>query len=144
MLRRRVLRQGLRRSVGRYAAVTGPDPQRIDTLSSQIDFAPTLFALLNWSYESDFYGRDILAMEAGNGRALLGTYQNLGLLEHDTLTELKPFRKAESFHVDLRSGEQNRSADDEEVRLDAIAYYQTAAEQYDAYVASRSDGPRDN
>ena len=113
------------------------EPQRIDTLSSQIDFAPTLFALLNWSYESEFYGRDILAMEADNGRALLGTYQNLGLLEHDTLTELKPFRKAETFHVDLQSGEQNRSEDDDEVRLDAIAYYQTAADQYDAYVASQ-------
>lgn len=115
------------------------EPQRIDTLSSQIDFAPTLFALLNWSYESEFYGRDILAMEAGDGRALLGTYQNLGLLEHDTLTELKPFRKTESYRVDQQSGEQIRSEDDENVRLDAIAYYQTAADQYDAYVAGHSD-----
>jgi len=120
------------------------NPQRIDTLSSQIDFAPTLFALLNWSYGSEFYGKNILAMEAEDGRALLGTYQDLGLLQHDTLTELKPFRKSESYRVDLRSGEQTRSQDSDSHRLDAIAYYQTAADQYDAYVESRSDGPRSN
>lgn len=120
------------------------EPQRIDTLSSQIDFAPTLFALLNWSYGSEFYGKNILALEADDGRALLGTYQNLGLLEHGTLTVLKPFRKAESYRVDQRSGEQIRSEVDDNVRLDAVAYYQTAADQYDAYVARRSDDSRNN
>ena len=32
-------------------------PQRIDKLSSQIDVAPTLLALLNWNYESKFFGK---------------------------------------------------------------------------------------
>jgi len=116
------------------------EPRRINTLGSQIDFAPTLFALLNWSYESEFYGKNIFAMEAGDGRALLGTYQNLGLLEHGMLAVLKPFRNSESYRVDLRSDEQTRSEDDDSVRLDAIAYYQTAAGQYDAYVARHSEG----
>lgn len=114
------------------------EPQRIETLSSQIDFAPTLFAILNWSYQSEFYGKNILAMDANAGRALLGTYQHLGLLKHNTLTELKPFRKSETYRVDSQSGQQIRVADDDNIRLDAIAYYQTAADQYDAYVASRS------
>jgi phosphoglycerol transferase MdoB-like AlkP superfamily enzyme len=119
-------------------------PQRVDTLSSQIDYAPTLFALLNWSYGSEFYGKNILAMQPRDGRALLGTYQDLGLLKNDSLTVLKPFRKAESYHVDIRSGEQSLAASDNEARLDAIAYYQTAADQYEAYVAGRNDGPRLN
>lgn len=120
------------------------EPRRVDALSSQIDLAPTLFALLNWSYGSEFYGKDILAMEADDGRALLGTYQNLGLLEQNTRTELKPFRRIESYRVDQRTGEQFRSDDDDDGRRDAIAYYQTAADRYDAYVASRADGPRNN
>jgi len=120
------------------------EPQRIDTLSSQIDYAPTLFALMNWSYRSEFYGRDILAMDAKDGRALLGTYQILGLLNQDTLTELKPFRKTESYIVDRRSGAQIHSESDDNHLLDTIAYYQSAADQYDKYAAHRNDKPRDN
>jgi len=120
------------------------EPQRIDTLSSQIDFAPTLFSLLNWSYGSEFYGKNVLAMDKSNGRALLGTYQNLGLLKNDTLTELKPFRKTASYRVDRQTGEQTRIDDDGAGVLDTISYYQTAADQYDAYLKRDTDGPRNN
>lgn len=120
------------------------EPQRIDTLSSQIDFAPTLFSVLNWSYDSEFYGKNILDMEQGDGRALLGTYQNLGLLKNDTLTELKPFRVTESYRIDRQTGEQIRTKDDGDQLLDTIAYYQTAADQYETYVASQSEGHRKN
>jgi phosphoglycerol transferase MdoB-like AlkP superfamily enzyme len=109
------------------------EARRIDTLSSQIDYAPTLFSLLNWSYWSEFYGKNIIDMKPDDGRALLGTYQNLGLLEEDTLTVLKPLRIAETYRVDFRSGEQLQSDIDDSERLDTIAFYQTAADNYDAY-----------
>ena len=35
-------------------------PGRVDTLASQIDVAPTVLGLLNFSYRSKFFGHDIL------------------------------------------------------------------------------------
>ncbi len=108
-------------------------PQKVDTLSSQIDYAPTLFRLLNWSYESEFYGKDILSMNPENGRALIGTYQSLGLFSGDLLTLLKPVGAVEAFHYEKLTGLQSPTRIDDAHRLDTIAYYQSAAAQYDDY-----------
>jgi phosphoglycerol transferase MdoB-like AlkP superfamily enzyme len=51
-------------------------PQKADQLSSQVDVAPTLFGLLNWSYESKFFGKDILKMNPQDERHLLPTIKN--------------------------------------------------------------------
>lgn len=109
------------------------EPRQIDTLSSQIDYAPTLFGLMNWSYESEFYGKDILAMNRGDGRALIGTYQSLGLFDGDLLTLLKPVGIAESYRYDSLTGLQTPVDIDEPQRLDTIAYYQSAADNYEIY-----------
>lgn len=51
------------------------EPSKIDTLSSQIDVIPTVLELLGWSYESKFYGSNILSPEF-KPRAFVGNYQN--------------------------------------------------------------------
>lgn len=102
--------------------------REVDTLSSQIDYAPTLFELLGWSYTSEFYGKDILAMTPAEGRALLGTYQSLGLYRNNKLMLLKPMNVAESYDYDPLSKTQHKSAIDAEEYLDAIAFYQSAAD----------------
>lgn len=102
----------------------------VNTLSSQIDYAPTLFALLGWSYDSEFFGKDILSMAPEDGRALLGTYQSLGLLQGSTLTVLKPMSVAEAYHYDQASGEQTPIRPSTTARLDTIAFYQTASDAY--------------
>lgn len=61
----------------------------IDTLASQIDLAPTLLALLNISYQSYFFGKDILGSDF-QGRALIANYQKLGLLKKEELLFLSP------------------------------------------------------
>jgi phosphoglycerol transferase MdoB-like AlkP superfamily enzyme len=103
-------------------------PREVDTLSSQIDYAPTLFELLGWYYVSQFYGKDILAMKPEEGRALLGTYQSLGLYRNNKLTLLKPLQLAEAYDYDPLSKMQQRGEIDADDYLDAIAYYQSAAE----------------
>jgi len=108
------------------------EPREIDTLSSQIDYAPTLFELMGWSYVSEFYGKDILAMKPEEGRALLGTYQSLGLYRNNKLTLLKPLNVAESYVYDPSSKTQARSELDADEYLDAIAYYQSAADGVEA------------
>lgn len=60
-------------------------PQKIGTLSSQIDMFPTLFALLNWDYSSNLFGLDIMTMKKEDERAFIGNYRNLGLLKDKKL-----------------------------------------------------------
>ncbi len=68
-------------------------PQKIDKLSSQIDLAPTIFALMGYSYKSWFFGQNLLTAKAG--RALIGTYQKVGLYEPGRFTILEPGRRAQ-------------------------------------------------
>lgn len=67
--------------------------QKVDALSSQIDVAPTLLAMLNMDYESAFFGKNILAMQPQDERALIGNYQKLGLYADNRLSILSPKRR---------------------------------------------------
>ena len=112
-------------------------PRRVDRLSSQIDFAPTLLALLNWHYDSAFYGKDVLHMGPGDERALLSTYETLGYLTPGRLVVLKPVRQQAVYEWDRRSGALRPLPVDPARVADAIAYYQTAG----ALVETRTGRP---
>jgi phosphoglycerol transferase MdoB-like AlkP superfamily enzyme len=99
-------------------------PRVVDTLCSQIDFAPTLFALLGWTYESEFFGKNILEMPPGEGRALIANYQKLGLMDQRALTILKPKREVSTYLLRGSAGLEP-AARDEEMVQDAVAYYQS-------------------
>ena len=102
--------------------------REINTLTSQIDIAPTLLGLLNQSYVSTFFGRDVLRPEAAQrGRALLGNYQHLGLFAGGDLAILSP-RKTVRRHDDaLGDSYERRSNKDNELVQRDIAYYQGAS-----------------
>ena len=104
-------------------------PGRIDTLASQIDVAPTLLGLLNFSYRSRFFGQDILATETYRPRAFLANYQTVGYLADNTLVELRP---QQSWRLlDATSGEEMPITPAGEARRNlAVSYYQTAAEAF--------------
>lgn len=73
-------------------------PKQEDRIVSQIDLIPTLFGMLNFSYESNFFGQDI--NEASyHERAFIATYQNLGYLKDNILTVLSPVKKIEQFRI---------------------------------------------
>jgi phosphoglycerol transferase MdoB-like AlkP superfamily enzyme len=99
-------------------------PGRCDELCSQVDLGPTLLGMLQVSYVSKFYGRDVLRDPPR--RALLGTYQKLGLLTADgVLTVLAPGGGHEGFRV-APDGTQDPVDIDQGHVLDAVSYYQTA------------------
>ncbi|MEJ2274796.1 MAG: LTA synthase family protein [Woeseiaceae bacterium] len=113
-------------------------PGKIGRLASQIDIAPTLFGLLNWTYESEMFGRDLMQAAAARDRALIGTYQKLGLLTADnTLTILEPGKSASEFVYDPLAHEQAPQPTEAAELQDTIAYYQSAADLYAARVRSR-------
>jgi len=104
-------------------------PARIDTLSSQIDVAPTLLSLLNFSYRSHFFGHDILTDGLIHQRAFMANYQTVGYLEEGVLVELRPQQRWRI--VDPATGKElPANAKGKEILEEAISYYQGAAEAY--------------
>ena len=123
------------------AMIYAPDfvaPKQFNSLMSQIDVMPTLFGLLNFNYQSKFYGQDVLKNDY-KPRALIATYQDLGLIKENIITIISPVRKAKQFkltqQIDSKLGEDFSIFYDqkplEKVRLDlineTISYYQTAS-----------------
>lgn len=104
-------------------------PQRIERLVGQIDIAPTLLGLLHWSYDSRFFGKDILRMSDADERALLSNYQHLGLLDRRRLVVLSPGNKASVLEpADARTARP--LAPDSRLLDPALALYQGAARTY--------------
>ena len=104
-------------------------PGRVDTLASQIDVAPTLLGLLNFSYRSKFFGHDILREGQRHPRALMANYQTVGYYEQGRIVELKP--NGRTRVVDAETGRQ--APDDalsRELVDDTVSYYQVAAQAY--------------
>ncbi len=99
-------------------------------LASQIDLAPTLLGLLNFSYTSSFYGHDLLKQNHGPDRILIGNYQHLGLFDGKDLAILSP-RQMIRKHSDAmgKSIESISNSDDPLVTRD-IAYYQGSSYAY--------------
>ncbi len=101
-------------------------PARNNTLSSQIDVAPTILALLDISYESQFYGRNILQMKKEEGRALISNYQRLGLYKDNKLAYLSPQQRADAFQDPLGAHKPLEGDEKQALILENMAYYQSA------------------
>ena len=107
-------------------------------LMSQIDIMPTLFGLLNFSYQSKFYGQDVFSPEY-KPRAFIATYQDLGLIKDDVLTIISPVKKVKQFQLisqpnpKLKRGfnlfyeEKPMIKMREDLVNETISYYQTSA-----------------
>lgn len=113
-------------------------PAVYNKMVSQIDLMPTLFGLLNFNYKTKFFGQDVLKTDY-QPRALITTYQDLGLLKDNVLTILSPKQKVKQFNLKLEP-KDNVAADfqihyeqipiaKENTKLvnETISYYQTAS-----------------
>jgi phosphoglycerol transferase MdoB-like AlkP superfamily enzyme len=107
-------------------------PGKIDTLASQIDLPPTLLGLLNFSYSSKFFGRDVLGQAPEPARAFISNYQELGLLENGKLQVLSPLQAAQTLSVDMKTQDSAPAAPDANLERDAIAWYQVASDLFNS------------
>lgn len=96
-------------------------------LMSQIDIGPTLLGMLNFSYASKFFGKDLNEIPVGEERAFISTYQLLGYLKSDSLVILAPNRKPEIYAV--LGGESKKPVHPNKSKLipEAISWYQSAS-----------------
>ena len=105
-------------------------PEKITRVCSQMDTVPTILGLLNISYNSRFYGQDLLAPDTqAKERAFIGNYQYLGNLSRDTLTVLGPNRQDTSYSI-REDGSQLICRTSQDLLTDTIAAYETAAWMY--------------
>jgi phosphoglycerol transferase MdoB-like AlkP superfamily enzyme len=114
-------------------------PKHYTNLMSQIDVMPTLFGLLNFNYPSKFFGQDVLKSNY-KPRALIATYQNLGLIKDNVLTIISPKQQVKQLQLTLIPNPNVASEFQllyeqktiKNPRLDlekeTISYYQTASD----------------
>lgn len=99
--------------------------QKIEKLCSQIDLFPTFFSMLNWNYESDFFGEDVLS-PGYEERALVGTYRKLALIKKDKVMILSD-QKKQSFYSWSKTDNSLRPLPMDNAFLkETISWYQTA------------------
>jgi phosphoglycerol transferase MdoB-like AlkP superfamily enzyme len=102
----------------------------VKTIASQIDYAPTLLGLLNWSYPSRFLGHDVLRIDPEEGHAIIGNYQKLAHIEEGKFVILKPVRKHVSYDYDFSSKSMKAAPLENEFWLETISYYHVASYLY--------------
>ncbi|NWC09530.1 sulfatase-like hydrolase/transferase [Pseudomonas agarici] len=96
-------------------------------LASQIDLAPTLLGLINLSYESTFFGRNLLQDNPLPARVLVGNYQHLGLFDGKDLAILSPRLGLRRHDQALGESQELRVDSDDRLIQRAITYYQAAS-----------------
>lgn len=115
------------------------EPQHYSQLMSQIDLMPTVFGLLNFNYQSKFFGQDVMKANY-KPRALIATYQDLGLIKDNILTILSPKQQVKQYELILKPKQgietdfqlyyDEKPLKKQRVDLvnDAISFYQTASD----------------
>jgi phosphoglycerol transferase MdoB-like AlkP superfamily enzyme len=106
--------------------VNGPVANQIVTKQcSQIDLFPTLFGMMNWNYESNFFGKNVLNNDFEE-RALLGTYRKLTLMKQNKVLILSDQQKQTFNEWDKTTNNLKPVPMNQAFLKDAIAWYQTA------------------
>lgn len=109
-------------------------PRKVETLCNQIDYAPTLLGMLGFTYESKFFGRDVLRSQDGwMPRTFISNYQKVGYLHDKELSVMRPVKTEEIHQCDRATGELKAAgvttgaAPSDGLSADARAYYESAA-----------------
>jgi len=100
-------------------------PGVVETLAAQADVAPTVLGLLNVSYESRFFGRDLLDGKP-EGRAFLSTFQKMGLLKDGRLAVLGPKKYLKTYKWDEAAKTIEPADEDKALEEEAVSFYQGA------------------
>lgn len=101
-------------------------PQKIDKLCSQIDMFPTLFGFLNWDYNSNLFGENVLKMKPEDERAFIGNYRKLGLLKGDSLMVLGDQKTKAQYRWNKESNDLNATPVNNTFLEEATSFYQVA------------------
>ena len=115
-----------------YCPALIPAGRRLEILGSQMDLAPTLLDLLNFSYTSKFFGRSLLQVHQDQEFALLSHNRDVALLRNNRLAVLGIQMDNGLWDRDPADGgfKSLPMETDSTLLLDAISYFQTAYRLY--------------
>lgn len=99
--------------------------QKIDKQCSQIDVFPTFFALQNWKYESNFFGKNVFN-STFEERALVGTYRKLVLMKKDKVMILSDQKKQAFYTWNKDDNSLKPISMNKKFLSETISWYQTA------------------
>ena len=106
-------------------------PRQVDTLISQIDVAPTVIGMLDFDYDSAFFGSDVLLAGSRPNRLIpLNHNRDIALFDGRNLFEIGFRKTSAQFAYDPVTHQQTRVAVDPERMKDAVAVFQKAFEFY--------------
>jgi arylsulfatase A-like enzyme len=112
-------------------------PQKVETLTGQIDVAPTVLGLLGLEYEAPFFGTDILACAqtdcAANRIALFSHNHDVATFRNGKLVVLGLGKSEQTLSYDKAANTYSEEAPDRELADLSVAIYQTAYEQFQAH-----------
>lgn len=108
-------------------------PQRVDTLTGQIDIAPTLLGLLGIGYTAPFFGQDVLSANPGPRIALFNHNHDIALYRDGKIVVLGLQKKSTTYAYNKEKNSFTLEPRDAELEDLAIAYYQTAFELFRAH-----------
>jgi phosphoglycerol transferase MdoB-like AlkP superfamily enzyme len=99
--------------------------QKVEKQCSQIDVFPTLFSIMNWSYDSNFFGKNVFS-PSFEERALIGTYRKLALMK-DKKVMIVSDQKKQSFYTWNKTNNSLKPLPiDKSFLKETISWYQTA------------------
>ncbi|QEI05207.1 sulfatase-like hydrolase/transferase [Pigmentiphaga aceris] len=105
-------------------------PQRIDTLASQIDVGPTILGLLHLSYDSRLPGRDILRMKPEDGYAVFNHNRDSAMMRGDRVATLGFGKTMQTEIYDPVSKQLRPAPHDPQLESDAQALFQTSQQMF--------------
>jgi len=102
-------------------------PVQLNDLTAQIDIAPTVLGLLNFSYNSKFFGQDIFNTPKEKRQAFISTYQGLGFIKGNQLLIQSPVKKINQYTPNFKTGEATITNTNDSLVKMATSFYQAAA-----------------
>ena len=99
--------------------------QKVNKQCSQIDIFPTFFSMMNWSYESNFFGKDVFKSNFEE-RALVGTYRKLVLMKKEQVMILSDQKKQAFYSWNKQDNSLKPLPMNKNFLDETISWYQTA------------------
>jgi phosphoglycerol transferase MdoB-like AlkP superfamily enzyme len=105
-------------------------PRRIDTLTTQIDIAPTVLGLLGLPYEAPFFGVEVLNHPEAAGVALFSHNHDVAVYHEGRIAVLGLGGEIETYRYERSTDRYTPIPEDRELSELGIAYFQTASEMF--------------
>jgi phosphoglycerol transferase MdoB-like AlkP superfamily enzyme len=105
-------------------------PQRIDTLMTQIDVAPTVLGLLGLPYRAPFFGQDVRRADPNRRVAVFNHNHDVAILKDDRIVIFGMNKKVSAYRYDREANSYTRIAPQPELEDLGIAWFQTASELF--------------